>query len=186
MPRMQAFHRAYCGYPLERQGVCGDVGGAAGVYDVVRGIQYAAFSDRLAVARVGEHVVGATGDDATAQLGYGRVVENGAEGARSEDIARDGQDLIGLDRLGAELFDHALQSRLVHVSDDQIRTLLVQQTAKVVADVPDPLHGDDPAFEGGRAEDLLDAGPHPLQDPEGGEWRGVARAAAGDVDPDDV
>ena len=35
------------------------------------------------------------------------IVEDGAEGARGEDVARDGQDLIRLDRLGAELLDHA-------------------------------------------------------------------------------
>src|SRR5215217_1985644 len=141
---MQAFHRAYGGYPLQCQGICRDVGRdavafgdgddaadpvfyahdargraafvvalqlvghvdkAAGVYDVVRGVEYATFRDRLAVARVGEHVVGATGDDVAAQLWYARVVENRAESARGEDVARDGKDLIGLDRLGAELLD---------------------------------------------------------------------------------
>src|SRR5215211_6443976 len=66
--RMQAFHRAYGGYPLQCQGICGHVDKDAGVYDVVRGVEYATFRDRLAVARVGEHVVGATGDDAAAQL----------------------------------------------------------------------------------------------------------------------
>src|SRR5215212_11790055 len=222
---MKTFHRANCAYPLQRHGICGDVGRdavafgdgddaadpvlyphdargraafvvalqlvghvdqAASVYDIVRGVEYAACGEILAVARFGEHVVGAPGDDAAAQLRYGRVVENGAEGARGEDVAGDGQDLIGLDLLGAELLDRTLYGRLVHVGDDQVRTLLVQQTTQVVADVPDALHGDDPAFQRGRAEDLLGAGPHPLQDSEGCEWRGVARAAAGDVDPDDV
>src|SRR5918994_6388264 len=56
----------------------------------------------------------------------------------------------------------------------------------MVADVPQALHGDDPALQGGRAVDLFDAGLHSLQHSEGGEWRRVARAAAGDVDPDDV
>src|SRR5215210_9324500 len=225
MPRVETFHRAYCGYSLQRQGVCGDVGRdavalgdgddaaypvlyahdalgraalvvaielvgdvyeAAGVYDVVGGVEYAAFGERLAVSGLGEHVVCAPGDDAATQLRYRRVVEDGAEGARSEDVARDGQDLIWLDGLGAELLDHALYGRVVHVGDDQVRTLLVQQTAQIVADVPHALHGDDPALQGARTEDLLDAGPHSLQDPEGGEGGGVARASAGNVDADDV
>src|SRR5215212_5157120 len=168
VPRMQAFHRAYCAYPLQRHSVCGDVGRdavafgdgddaadlvfdahdargraafvvalqlvghvdqAAGVYYVVRCVEYATFRYRLAVARVGEHVVGATGDDAATQLWYARVVENRAEGARGEDVARDGQDLIGLDRLGAEFLDHTFQGRLVHVRHDQVRALLMQQAA---------------------------------------------------------
>src|SRR5215218_2906435 len=143
---MQAFHRAYGGYPLQCQGICGDVGRdavafgdgddaadpvfyahdargraafvvalqlvghvdkAAGVYDIVRGVEYAAFGETLAVARLAEHVVGAPCDDAAAQLRYGLIVEDGTEGARGEDVARDGQDLIWLDRLGAELLDHA-------------------------------------------------------------------------------
>src|SRR5215204_3425293 len=85
----------------------GHVDKAAGVYDVVRGVEYAAFGEILAVARLGEHVVGATCDDAAAQLRYGLIVEDGAEGARGEDVASDGQDLVWLDRLGAELLDHA-------------------------------------------------------------------------------
>src|SRR5215208_1533031 len=159
---METLHRAYGGYPLQRHGVCGDVGWdavafgdgddaadpvlythdargraafvvalqlvghvdkAAGVYDIVRGVEYAACGEILAMARCGEHVVGAPCDDAAAQLRYGLVVENGAKGARGEDVARDGQDLVGLDRLGAELLDHAFQGRFVHVRHDQVRTL---------------------------------------------------------------
>ena len=74
---------------------------------VVGGVEYAACGEILAVARFGEHVVGAPCDDAAAQLRYGLIVEDGTEGARGEDVARDGQDLIWLDRLGAELLDHA-------------------------------------------------------------------------------
>src|SRR5215203_3105199 len=73
--------------------VC-DVDKATGVYDVVRGVEYAAFGERLTMVRLGEHVVRAPGDDAAAQLRDGRVVENGAEGAGGEDVAGDGQDLI--------------------------------------------------------------------------------------------
>src|SRR5918997_5442867 len=164
----------------------GHVDKAAGVYDVVRGVEYATLGETLAVPRLAEYVVGAPRDDAAAQLRYGRVVEDGAEGAGGEDVARDGQDLIRLHRLGAELLDHAFQSRLVHIGHDQVSTSLVQKTAQVVADVSGALHGNDPALQGGRTVDFLDAGPHTLQDSEGGEWRGVARAAAGDVDPDDV
>src|ERR671913_2393219 len=172
---METLHRAYGGYPLQRHGVCGDVGWdavafgdgddaadpilyphdargraafvvalqlvghvdqAAGVYDVVGGVEYAAFGETLAVARFPEHVVCAPRDDAAAQLRYGRVVEDGAEGAGGEDVARDGQDLIRLHRLGAELLDHAFQSRLVHIGHDQVSTSLVQQATQVVADVP--------------------------------------------------
>src|SRR5215211_6095934 len=121
MSCVEAFHRAYSGYPLQRQGICCHVGGyavafgdgddaadpvlyphdargraafvvalqlvgnidkAAGVYDVVRGVEYAAFGEVLTVARLGEHVVGASCDDAAAQLWYGLIVEDGAEGAR--------------------------------------------------------------------------------------------------------
>src|SRR5918998_539467 len=225
MPCVKTFHRAYGGYPLQRQGVCGDVGRdavafgdgdnaanpvlyphdalgraalvvalqlvsdvdeAAGVYDVVRGVEYAAFVQILAVGRLGEHIVGAPGDDAATHRRDGHVVEYGAEGARGEDVARDAQDLIGVDRFGAELPDYALQGRLVYVSHDQVRALLVQQPAQVVADVPDALHGDAQAREGGRAEALPDTGPHPLKAAEGGGGGGVPRAAAGDIDPDDV
>src|SRR5918992_1334533 len=181
---METLHRAYGGYPLQRHGVCGDVGWdavafgdgddaadpvlypheargsagfvgalpragkidkAAGVYDVVRGVEYAAFGEVLTVARLGEHVVGAPCDDAAAQLWYGLIVKDGAEGARGEDITRYGQDLVGLDRFGAELLDHALHGRLVHVRHDQVGVLLVQKTAQIVAHVPQALHGDDPA-----------------------------------------
>src|SRR5919107_721982 len=72
----------------------GNIDKAAGVYDVVRGVEYAAFGEVLTVARLGEHIVGAPCDDAAAQLWYGLIVEDGAEGARGEDVARDGQDLI--------------------------------------------------------------------------------------------
>src|SRR5215210_5308163 len=102
---MQAFHRAYGGDALQRQGVGGDVGrdavapgddddaayalfdapdaldGAAfvvalqlvgdvdqapRVYDVVGGVEDAAFGECLAVPGLGQHVVGAPGDDAAA------------------------------------------------------------------------------------------------------------------------
>ena len=76
----------------------GDVDEAAGVYDVVGGVEDAAFREGLAVVRLGEHVVGAPRDDAAAQLGDGCVVQDGAEGAGGEDVAGDGQDLVQLDR----------------------------------------------------------------------------------------
>src|SRR5215208_885789 len=175
MSGMEAFHRAYGCYPLQRQGVCGDVGRdavafgdgddlaypvfdahdalggatlivalqlicdvdeAAGVYDVVRGVEDAAFYQRLAVPGLGEHVVGAPGHDTAAQLGYRLVVQHGPKGARGEDVAGDRQDLIRLHGLGAELFHRTLDRGRLDVRHDQVRTLIVEQAAQVVADVP--------------------------------------------------
>src|SRR5215207_6379666 len=103
-----------------------DVDEAACVYDVVGGVEDAALRQGLAVARLGEHVVGAPRDDAASQLWNGSVVENGAEGTGGEDVAGYRQDLIQLDGLGAELSDHTLNGRGFRVGHDQARPFLVQ------------------------------------------------------------
>ena len=45
-----------------------------------------------------------------------------------------------------------------------IGVFVVEQPAEMVAHVAETLDGDRPAFQGGRAEDLLGACPHPLHD----------------------
>src|SRR5215210_5562720 len=190
MAGVQALHGAYGGYALECQGVgrhvgrnavalgdgddpadrilyahhplgcstlvvalelVGDVYEAAGVYDVVRGVEDTTLCQGLAVPGLVKHVVRATGYDRAAEVGERLVVHDGAQGARGENIAGHREDLVRLHRLGPEL-----------------------------------LHRHRAAFQGGHAEDLLDTGPHPLQDAQSRKGGGIARAAVGHIHADDV
>jgi hypothetical protein len=67
-----------------------------------------------------------------------------------------------------------------------VGSFVVEQVAQAVPDVSETLYRDRPAFERGRAEDLLHAGPHPLQDAQGRKGGRVARATVRYLRADDV
>ena len=60
-------------------------------------------------------------------------------------------------------------SRPKQVGHEEARPFLMEQLAEVVAHVSEALNGHGSALQGGRAEDLLGAGPHPVEDPQGRE-----------------
>src|SRR3712207_1501759 len=87
----------------------GDVYEAAGVYDVVRGVEDAALCERFAVPGLEEDVIRAASDNRAAEVRQRDVVDYGPQGAGSQAVAGDGEDLGRLHRLRSEL-----PPRLVH------------------------------------------------------------------------
>src|SRR5690606_531245 len=90
--------------------------------------------------------------DLEAELRDRRVIDDGTECARREDLRLDAIDLVRRNGAGAQLVDHVLHALRVDVGDDELRTDLVQIAAQVAADVTEPLYCDGDTREVVRAE----------------------------------
>lgn len=145
----------------------GHVCEAPGVYDVVRRVEDATLDQGIAVASILQDVVGAAGYDGASEARQGIVIDDRSRVARCEDVARDREYLVRLNRFRPELQHGTLHDLRTEIRDDEACSLLVEQASQVVADVSEPLYGDSPAVEGSVAEDLFDAGLHPLQYAQG-------------------
>ena len=66
---------------------------------VVGGIEYATLGQGFAVPGLSEDVVGAPGNDRAAKLWQRLIVDDGAQGARGQNVAGDGEELAWFHRL---------------------------------------------------------------------------------------
>src|SRR5690606_38140779 len=160
-----------------------DVDHATGVDHVVRRIEDALLRQHVAMPLLAKLVVRGARDDLEAELRDRRVIDDGTECARREDLRLDAIDLVRRNGAGAQLVDHVLHALRVDVGDDELRTDLVQIAAQVAADVTEPLYCDGDTLEVVRAELVLRGGLDAAEHTPRRDRRRVAETAgqAGDV-----
>ena len=107
------------GFVVVHADFAGSVDDAAGVDDVVGGVEDAASDEGFGVVGGVQLVVGAAGDDAALEAGNGVGVEDAAEGVGGEDVAVDVVDFVGGDGAGAEGFG-SLEGVGEDVGDDEV------------------------------------------------------------------
>ena len=83
----------------------GDLNDAAGVDDIIGGVQDAETPEFLAVVVAPQLVVGGAGDDLGAELAQRGVVDDGAQRAGCEDVDGEAENLVDADRDGGEIAD---------------------------------------------------------------------------------
>ena len=162
-----------------------DVHQAAGVDRVVGGVDDAAAFQFVAALVGGELVVGRTAHDLELEAGDGLLVDGGTQRGRRVNIGVDVVDFLGAHGFAAHV-DGGLDGFFVDVGDEDLGVFLAQQLDELHADVPHALHGVAVLADFLVAELTLQTGADALERAEGGERRGIARAAVDLVHADGV
>ncbi|MVO76381.1 hypothetical protein GON01_00295 [Sphingomonas sp. MAH-20] len=155
-----------------------DIDDAAGVDHVIGREQDAARVDAVAVLRRRKLVVRAARHHRRLQRGDALLGQHGAQRVRADHVRLDAQDLVRLDRAGAELLRQRRRTGAVDVRQRQLRAFLCQEARQPTADAAQPLHRDMDAADAVLAEAALDRGLHAQEHAIGSERPRIAAGAA--------
>ena len=163
----------------------GHIDDAAGVDEEVRGVDDAPAVEFLAVGVGRQLVVGAAGDDAAAQASDGVGVDDAPQGAGGEYVA------VGIVNVGDVHYLYAQRAGPLlgggaDVGGDDAGVVIQQVLRGVGCHLAETLHGDGAAAQGILAPGGGGAGAHPHIDAQAGHYGGIAAAAQGGVQADDM
>ena len=117
-----------------------DVDEAARVHEIVRTVKDPLVFHLLGMSRLGQLVVGATYHDVHVQDFQCVIVEDGPQGARSENVGIDSIDLAGFHGFRPELLHHDPDLVLIDVRDGEPSALLRKVLAEEIPHMPAPLY----------------------------------------------
>src|SRR5690554_1695771 len=89
---------------------------------------------------LGQLIVSRTSNYLAFELFNGEVVDDGTHGARSKNIALNGEDFIGSNGGSAHFIYYALDAGFLDIGYDQLGACLMEELADMITNCADALH----------------------------------------------